>query len=464
MTKDDVHKVVAAQRAFFERGQTLPVEARVDALKRLRAALERHEADMIEAARRDMGRADVETYFMEIAMNLEEVDFTLKRLEQWARPETVKTPTLFFMADSEIHPEPYGVTLIVSAWNYPFLQLFSPLVGALSAGNTAILKPASDSPHSAAVARRIIAETFPPEHVVVLEGTSETTTLLLEEKLDFIFFTGSPRVGRIVQAAAARHLTPVTLELGGKSPAIIDDSADIDQAAKRIMWCKLFNAGQICVTVDHCYVHASVKEAFVEACKRWIREFYGDDPAQSPDYGFLINERNFDRVVGYLKGGRILHGGRHDRARRYLEPTLLDEVSEDAPVMQEEIFGPVLPILTFDSLDALIQRQQRKDKPLALYFFSRRAEAQAMVVRLTSSGGVTINDCMGHGGSPYLPFGGVGNSGMGAYHGKRTFDTFTHFKSVMRAPTLKVLDLPIKYPPYAGKLATVKKLERFRII
>jgi hypothetical protein len=231
----------------------------------LRAALVRHEADMIAAAKEDMGRADVETYFMEIAMNLEELDFASKHLAQWTRTETVKTPTLFFMADSEIHAEPYGVTLIVSAWNYPFLQLFSPLVGALAAGNTAILKPASDSPHSAALARKIIEETFPPEHVVVLEGTSETTTRLLEEKLDYIFFTGSPRVGRIVQAAAAQHLTPVTLELGGKSPAIVDDSADIEQAAKRIMWCKLFNAGQICVTVDHCYVHTRVKDAFVDA-------------------------------------------------------------------------------------------------------------------------------------------------------------------------------------------------------
>jgi aldehyde dehydrogenase (NAD+) len=464
MTQDEVRKIVAAQRAFFNSGRTLPVEGRIRALKSLRDALERHEAAMIDAARKDMGRADVETYFMEIAMNLEEVDFTLKHLEQWARAETVKTPTLFFMADSEIHPEPFGVTLIVSAWNYPFLQLFSPLVGALSAGNTAVLKPASDSPHSAAVARKIIQEIFPPEYVVVLEGTSETTTWLLEEKLDYIFFTGSPRVGRIVQAAAARHLTPVTLELGGKSPAIVDDSADVEQAAKRIMWCKLFNAGQICVTVDHCYVHALVKDAFVEACKRWIGEFYGADPSQSPDYGFLINDRNFDRVVGYLKSGRILHGGRYDRARRYLEPTLLDEVNEEDPVMQEELFGPILPILTYDSLDALIQRQQQKDKPLALYFFSRRTEDQHKVVRLTSSGGVTINDCMGHGGTSFLPFGGVGNSGMGAYHGKRTFDTFTHFKSVMKAPTTKLLDLSIKYPPYAGKLATVKKLERYRLL
>jgi len=464
MNRPDVPAIVAAQRAYFLSGKTRPVEARAQALTRLRAALVRHEADMIAAAKEDMGRADVETYFMEIAMNLEELDFASKHLAQWTRTETVKTPTLFFMADSEIHAEPYGVTLIVSAWNYPFLQLFSPLVGALAAGNTAILKPASDSPHSAALARKIIEETFPPEHVVVLEGTSETTTRLLEEKLDYIFFTGSPRVGRIVQAAAAQHLTPVTLELGGKSPAIVDDSADIEQAAKRIMWCKLFNAGQICVTVDHCYVHTRVKDAFVDACKKWIVEFYGEDPSRSPDYGFLINERNFDRVVGYLKSGRILHGGKHDRARRYLEPTLLDEVGEDAPVMQEELFGPILPILTFDSLDELIQRQQRKDKPLALYFFSRRTEDQDKVVKLTSSGGVTINDCMGHGGSSYLPFGGVGNSGMGAYHGKRTFDTFTHFKSVMRAPTLKLLDLAIKYPPYAGKLATVKRLERYHLL
>ncbi len=280
MNKETIQNVVAAQRSYFDSGKTCELEGRVHMLETFRTVLHKYEGKMIDAARKDMGRSDVETYFMEIAMNLEELDFTLKHLKKWVRPEAVKTPTLFFMADSEIHPEPYGVTLIVSAWNYPFLQLFSPLIGTVSAGNTAILEPASDSPHSAALARKIVEEAFLPEHAVVLEGTSDITTLLLEEKLDYVFFTGSPRVGRIIQAAAAKHLTPVTLELGGKSPAIVDETADVDQAAKRIMWCKLFNAGQICVTVDHCYVHETVKEPFIESCKKWIAEFYGADPAR----------------------------------------------------------------------------------------------------------------------------------------------------------------------------------------
>jgi aldehyde dehydrogenase (NAD+) len=459
-----VPSIVAAQRNFYDRGGTLEIEPRVRALEKLRDALVRYESDMIEAARRDMGRADVETFFMEIHMNLEELDHTLAHLARWAKPETVKTPTLFFAAESSLHPEPYGVTLIVSAWNYPFLQCFSPLIGSIAAGNTAILKPASDSPHSAALIREIVSDVFPPELAISLGGTSEVTTRLLEEKLDYIFFTGSPRVGRIVMAAASKNLTPVTLELGGKSPAIVGHSADVDLAAKRIMWCKLFNAGQICVTVDHAYVHEAVKDHFVASCKRWIEVFYGKDPSKSPDYGFLINDRNFDRAVSYLGSGRILHGGSHDRARRYIEPTLMDEVSEDSPVMQEEIFAPILPILSFRSIDELISMQRRKEKPLALYYFGEDSVEQAKILRATSSGGVTINDCMSHGGTTHLPFGGVGNSGMGSYHGKRSFEAFSHYKAVMKAPTAKILDLAVKYPPYAGKLATLKRLERFHIV
>jgi acyl-CoA reductase-like NAD-dependent aldehyde dehydrogenase len=464
MNQTEIQAIVAKQRAFFASGATLDIEMRREVLKRFRSTLIKYENEMIEAAKSDMGRADVETYFMEIHMNLEELDFTLKHLDKWTSREAVKTPTLFFLASSKIHPEPYGTTLIISAWNYPFMQLFGPLIGAIAAGNTAILKPASDSAHSAKVARRIIEEVFPPEYVIVIEGTSDITTRLLEEKLDYVFFTGSPRVGRIIQAAASKHLTPVTLELGGKSPAIVEQDADIDLAAKRIVWCKSFNAGQICVTVDHCYVHSSVKEAFIEHAKKWIAAFYGDDPSQSPDYGFLINQKNFDRALSYLKDGRIRHGGRHDRERRYLEPTLMDEVLETAPVMQEEIFAPILPILTFDSLEELLERQRAKEKPLALYFFSSDEAKQELVVRRTSSGGITINDCMSHGGTTALPFGGVGQSGMGAYHGKHTFDTFSHFKAVMYSPTARVLDVALKYPPYAGKLASVKRLEKIGLL
>ncbi len=465
MNKAEIQRLVAAQRAAFGEGRTLSIESRRASLERLKASLLKHEGAMFEAVRKDMGRAEVETYFMEINMNLEELDFALKHLDAWASPRSVKTPTLFFAADSELYPEPYGVTLIIAAWNFPFLQLFSPLIGALGAGNTAVLKPAGDSPHCAAVAAQIVGEAFTPDIVTVVEGSSELTTMLLEEKLDYIFFTGSPRVGRIIQSAAAKHLTPVTLELGGKSPAIIDESADIDQAAKRVMWSKLFNAGQICVTVDHAYVHESVHEAFIESCKAWVAEFYGADPSQSSDYGFIINARNFERAVSYLDAGaRLRHGGRFDAERRYIEPTIFDQVDESSRLMKDELFAPILPVLSFRSLDELLALQRSKDKPLALYFFSKDSDRQRQVIRGTSSGGVTINDCMSHGGTLFLPFGGVGNSGMGSYHGAKSFETFSHMKAVMTAPTARILDLPLKYPPYAGKLATVKRLEKFHII
>lgn len=460
----DIKTLVEAQRTYFLAGNTLDIEARLDALTKLRHAIVEYEDRIIEAVRRDMGRSDVETYFNEIYLNLEEAEHAIRHLRQWMEPKHEKTPNLFFMADSELHAEPYGVTLIISAWNYPLLQLFSPLIGALAAGNTAILKPASESVHCSRIAKELISKIFSPELVAVVEGTSEITTQLLEEKFDYIFFTGSPRVGRIIQTAAARNLTPVTLELGGKSPAIVDARADIELAAKRIVWCKLSNAGQLCITVDHAYVHASIKDAFIAACRRWILEFYGEDPSASEDYGFLINHKNFDRVISYLGSGTIVHGGRHDRARRYIEPTILDDVPEDAPVMQDEIFGPILPILSFDSLDALLARQRTKEKPLALYLFTKDKESQAKVLRTTSSGGVTINDCMSHCGTPYLPFGGVGNSGMGGYHGKHSFDTFTHFKAVMIAPTAKMLDFSVKYPPYAGKRNTLHRLSKFHLL
>ncbi|MCA6494128.1 MAG: aldehyde dehydrogenase family protein [Chitinophagaceae bacterium] len=464
MEKYQVAEIVKKQRELFMSGQTLDLETRMVYLKKLKTVLIKYEKEMMEAVRKDMGRADVETYFMETHMNLDELDYTLKHLKEWAKPQKVKTPTLFFMSESTIQPEPYGVTLIISAWNFPILQTIGPMIGAIAAGNTCILKPAGDSPACGAIVHKIISEVFPPEYVITIEGGSDKTTLFLEEKLDYIFFTGSPRVGKIIMAAAAKNLVPVTLELGGKSPAIVDESADIDQAAKRIMWSKLFNTGQICVTVDHCYVHKKIKDEFIAACKKYIIQFYGEDASQSKDYGFIINDKNFDRIVGYLDEGNIVYGGQYKKASRYIQPTLIDGLTEESKIMQDEIFGPVLPILTFENLDELIAHQKRKEKPLALYFFSKKEDAKQMIVRLTSAGGVTINDCMAHGGTSFLPFGGVGNSGMGSYHGYKTFETFSHLKAVMEAPTSHILDLPVKYPPYKEKLKKLKTMEKFHIL
>lgn len=337
------------------------------------------------------------------------------------------------------------------------------MVGAIAAGNTCILKPAGDSPACGAVINKLVSEVFPPEYVITVEGGSDRTTMLLEERLDFVFFTGSPRVGRIIHAACTKNLVPCVLELGGKSPAIVDATADVDLAAKRIIWSKLFNTGQICVTVDHAYVHTSVKDRFVEAAQKYIVKFFGEDASQSNDYGFIINDKNFDRLVGYLKDGRILYGGSHIREKRYIQPTLMDEVSESSSIMQDEIFGPILPILEFESLDAWIQLQNTKEKPLALYFFSDDDEAKKKIVRQTSSGGVSINDCMSHGGS-HLPFGGVGNSGMGAYHGYKTFEVFSHLKAVLEASTSHLVDIDLKYPPYGGKLKKLKTMQKLHLV
>jgi aldehyde dehydrogenase (NAD+) len=460
-TKEQIADIVAKQRAFYNSGATLDLNLRKEYLKKLKKVLEKYEAEMIEAVKKDMGRADVEIFFMETFMNMEELDYALKHIDEWTKPKDVKTPLLFFMSDSDIYPEPYGISLIISAWNFPLLQLFSPLIGAVAAGNTAILKPAGDVVHCGAIANKIVSEVFPPEYVIVIEGKSELTTMILEERLDYVFFTGSPKVGRIIHAACSKNLVPCTLELGGKSPAIVDETADIDLAAKRIMWAKLFNSGQICVTADHAYVQKNVKEEFIAKCIEWAKKFYGEDASKSDDYGFMINDRNFDRVLSYMNSGKIVYGGGSDKSKRYIQPTIMTDVTEESMIMQDEIFGPILPVLEFENIDELIALQRSKEKPLALYYFSNNKKNIEKMIRLTSSGGVTINDCMVHGGTAYLPFGGVGNSGMGSYHGFKTFEVFSHMKAVMKAPTNYLLDLPLKYPPYAGKLNKIKKLERF---
>lgn len=331
------------------------------------------------------------------------------------------------------------------------------MVGAIAAGNTAVVKPSSDSPACGEVINEIVETTFSPNYIKCILGDVELVNRVLEERFDLLFFTGSPRVGKIIQAAASKHLTPTILELGGKSPAIVDETADLEKAAKRIVRAKLFNTGQICVSVDHVYVHSSIKEKFITLCKKYMVEFYGEDASQSEDYGFIINQRNYERLVGLMNNsGTLVFGGQSDASKRYIAPAILDNVTEDDLIMQEEIFGPIMPVLTFDSIDELVALQKTKEKPLALYFFSKDKKRQDLVITHTSAGGVTINDCMIHAASKYLPFGGVGNSGMGNYVGEASFKTFTHFKPIMVAVDNDSIDDSLNYPPYAGKLEKLK--------
>ncbi len=448
-----IPQIVKQQREFFRTGQTQLLSFRLEQLTKLKQAIVDRQDAIIQAAKADLGRPAFEAYF-EIA-TLGEINLALKQLKSWVKPQRVKSPIDQFPASAWIQPDPLGVVLIIGPWNYPFQLIISPLVGAIAAGNCAILKPSEHAPETSRVVAELIAATFDPHYVAVAEGDVNISQQLLAEKFDHIFFTGGTAVGRIVMTAAAQHLTPVTLELGGKSPCIVDSNIHLDRAAKRIAWGKFINTGQTCIAPDYLLVQRQIEPALVDRIKYYIKEFYGENPAQSPDYGRIIHSQHFDRLIGFLDRGEIILGGESNPTDRYLAPTLIDGVTWDDPVMQEEIFGPILPILTYDTLEEAIAQVNARPKPLALYFFSQDRDRQEQVLRTTSSGGVCINDTVMQVGVTSLPFGGVGESGMGSYHGKASFNTFSHFKSVLRREFW--LDLGWRYAPYtAQKLKQIK--------
>ncbi len=453
---ESIDRLMAEQRAFFGTGQTRSYEFRVQQLKRLRAAIKEREDQVLEALRADMGRAAFEGYVAEVSFMYAEIDHTLKRLRSWMRPQRVPTPLLLQPSSSMIMSEPLGQVLIITPWNYPFQLAMAPLVGALAAGNVAVVKPSELAPHTARLITELIGATFPPELVATVEGGVEVSQALLARRWDHIFFTGSTAVGRIVAKAAAEHLTPVTLELGGKSPCIVDRTADLEVSARRIAWGKFFNAGQTCVAPDYLLVDAAVREELVRRIGRCVEQFFGADPQQSPDFARIITERHFDRLVGLMGQGRATVGGKVDRAKRYIAPTVITEVSLSDPIMQEEIFGPLLPVLEYHRLDEAIATVRRFEKPLALYLFTQDKAVEERVLAELSFGGGCINNTLVHLSNPHLPFGGVGHSGIGAYHGKLSFDTFSHRKAVVKSSVL--VDPSIRYQPYGAKL---KLLRRF---
>jgi len=454
LTQAPVKDIIRQQREFFATGKTKDVEWRIEQLKRLKQAIVDDQEAIVNAVKADLGRPDFEAYFEIVAIS--EINYALKHLKSWVKPKKVATSIDQFPASAKIYPEPLGVVLIISPWNYPFQLMISPLTGAIAAGNCAVLKPSEVAANTSRVIADIIQKTFDPAYIAVVEGGVETSQQLLEEKFDHIFFTGGTAIGKIVMQAAAKHLTPVTLELGGKSPCIVDSDVDLKYAAKRITWGKYLNAGQTCIAPDYLLVDRRIKSELLTEIQKCVEEFYGDDPAQSPDYARLISRRHFERLEPLLKDGEIVMGGQTKPEEKYIAPTVMDQVSWESPVMQEEIFGPILPVLEYTDFKEAIAQINARPKPLALYIFSKDKQKQEQVLQETSSGGVCINDTVMQVGVSTLPFGGVGDSGIGSYHGKASFDTFSHYKSVLKKGFR--FDPNWRYPPYKDKLSLLKRI------
>ncbi len=445
----NIEEIIERQREYFRTGTTLNIEFRIQMLKKLRAAVQTYEHEIAAALKEDLGKSDYESFMCEIGLAMTEITYMIKHVRSLAKERTVWTPLAQFASRSYTKPSPYGNVLIMSPWNYPFLLTIEPLADAIAAGNTVIIKPSAYSPSVAQIVVKIVEECFPEEYVAVVTGGRKENAALLKQKFDFIFFTGSTSVGKEVLRNAAEHLTPVVLELGGKSPCIVDQSADIELAAKRIVFGKYLNCGQTCVAPDYILCHKDVKEQFVQAVKKQIIQQFGNDPLLNSDYGRIISDKHFDRICSLMIKEKIVHGGQSNRATLQIEPTVMDCVMWDDAVMQEEIFGPLMPILTFDSLDEVISLLQHQPKPLALYLFTKDKKAVSKITEQVQYGGGCINDVVIHLATSEMPFGGVGESGMGSYHGKEGFRAFSHTKSIVDKKTW--LDLPMRYQPYQRK-------------
>lgn len=438
-----IGEIRAKQEGYFRSGATLDVRTRKANLVAFEKAVLKWEKPLCEALWKDLHKSYEESYIAEVSILLGEIRTHIRNIGKWTRPQRRPTPMKLFPSRSKIISEPLGTALIISPWNYPVQLLLTPLVGVISSGCTAVLKPSPYVPEVSDVIEKMIRDTFPEEYVAVVQGDRDVNTALLEQRWDMIFFTGSPSFGRAVMAAAAKNLTPVVLELGGKSPCIIDKDADIEVAAKRVAWGKSLNAGQTCIAPDYLMLHKNIKDKFLLELEKAFRELLGDDPQKSEHFVRIVNDSAFERLEGYLADGEVVFGGKTDKSERYFSPTVLDHVSPDSPVMQEEVFGPIFPVQTFSSLDEVIRFVSMREKPLALYYFGSQGDR---VLKHTTSGGSCINDVIMHIANENVPFGGVGMSGIGSYHHKRTFDVFTHYRSVISTPTW--IDLPFRYMPY----------------
>lgn len=458
LTHEDVQVILERQRTFFRSGATRQAGVRIERLSRLKQAIQKYETELTQALYQDLGKSEFESYTTEIGFMLDSITHTMRKIKKWVKPVKVRTQVALIGSKSYIFPEPYGAVLIIGPFNYPFQLLIEPLVGAIAAGNTAVLKASENTPAVSAVVKKLIGEVFEPEYVQVVEGAKDTTTALIHASFDYIFFTGSVPVGKIMMEAAAKNLVPVTLELGGKSPVIVDEQADIQVAAERIIWGKLLNTGQTCIAPDYLLVHERVKQPLIDAMKATIVNFFGTDIQRNKDYGRIVNKSHFKRLTALIERDRdqVIYGGASDEEDRFIEPTLIDAESWNAATMEDEIFGPILPIISYGHLDEAISNIVKRPKPLALYLFTSDSAVQDKVLNEVSFGGGCINDTITHVANPRLPFGGVGHSGIGSYHGRYSFETFSHMKSVLKKSTK--LNPHMLYPPYNNKLNLIKRL------
>ncbi len=453
---ESIRDMLKKQKSFFEKGYTKDINFRIEALKKLKHNIKMNETNIFKALKIDLNKSEFETFITEIGIVYDEINGAIKNIKKWSKSKKVKTSITNFLASSYIYNEPYGVALIMAPWNYPFQLIMAPLVGAISAGNCVLLKPSELAVETEKIIVKIIKETFSDEYIGVVTGGIKENEALLKEKFDYIFYTGGINVGKIVMRAAAEHLTPMTLELGGKSPCIVDKDANIDLAARRIAWGKFLNAGQTCVAPDYLVVHRNIKEKLISSIENYIIEFFGENAFESEEYPRIINERHFKRLEGYLKEGKIISGGKTDISNLYIEPTIIEGINFKNRIMEEEIFGPIFPVIEFEGMDEVTDIIKNNPKPLALYYFSEDKEKQEFIIKNISFGGGCINDTIMHLSTSTLPFGGVGSSGMGSYHGRTSFETFSHKKSILKKSNL--VDIKIRYAPFKGKINLARKL------
>lgn len=459
MNNIGIESLIDKQRHYFGSHHSQSISSRKELLKTLRKEIIVREQEIYDALHNDFKKSVFESYLSEVGIVLSELDLTISKLNKWARPKRIKASLLNFPSTDYIYSEPYGNVLIIAPWNYPFQLAIAPLIGAIAAGNTVVLKPSELTPNTSELILRIVSRVFEEGHVSVVEGGVSVSQELLRQRWDYIFFTGSVNVGKIIAKAAAEHLTPVTLELGGKNPCIIDETANLKLAAKRLVWGKFLNAGQTCIAPDYILVKAGQKEKLMNCLKEEIEKAYTQTPELSGDYPRIINEKNFDRLAKMLKDESIAYGGSMNREDLYISPTIISSPNLESEIMKDEIFGPLLPIIAYNSDQEISEIINRYDKPLSLYVFSRKKAFIKNVLELFSFGGGVVNDTTVHFGNKNLPFGGVGHSGIGAYHGKHSFDTFSHKKSIVKKANW--LDIPFRYAPYKGKLNLIKKVMKY---